>query len=101
MRNLLTATLLLTSTIPALADGKQDTIVAVNVVIAKTDCGLNPMGWSSDTAERSRQFTGLGREEWANAIGDMATIKAEQMYADRSMGKFCAGMAIIYARAAQ
>lgn len=93
----ITAAIIAASTLPALADGKESTLAAINIVIAQTDCGLALPSWSPDTAERSLEFTGLSAEQWANTIGDMATYRANQMYADRSIGKFCVDMARIYA----
>ena len=96
MTRTLTTLALLASTIPALADGKTDTLAVVNVTIAKSECGLEPQDWARTSAANSLQFTGLSQKDWVNAVADMATIRAEQMYADRSIGRFCADMARIY-----
>jgi len=97
MKHVLSAlALLLATTIPALADGKTDTLAVVNVTIAKSECGLKPQNWARTSAANSLQFTGLSQKDWVNAVADMATIRTEQMYADRSIGRFCVDMARIY-----
>lgn len=93
----ITAAIIAASITPALADGKEATIASVNMVIADNDCGLKLPSWASDTAGRSLEFTGLTAEQWASSVGDMAVVRSQQMYADKSIGRFCARMAQIYA----
>lgn len=81
---------------PALADGKQATLASVNMVIANTECGLDLPSWSPASAAESLEFTGVSAEQWANSVGDMAAITAANMYANKSIGRFCVRMAEIY-----
>lgn len=90
----LLATLMVT---PALADGKQDTMIAINAVIAKSTCGLDPQKFVYEASKRSLEFTGLTKEQWVSSVGDMAALQTEQMYANKTIGKFCASVALIYA----
>ncbi len=100
MRSLITATLLLTSTLPALADGKEDTLAVISMTIAQNECGLVPDMTSADSvAQRSMAFTGLDRDGYITAVSDAASFKTNEMYANRSIGRFCVRMAQIYAGA--
>lgn len=96
MRSLITAAIIAASTLPALADGKEQTIAVVNVTIAESQCGLAAPASAKSWAAGSIQYSGLSEQDWVNAVADMATIRAEQMYADRSIGRFCVDMARIY-----
>ncbi len=96
-RTLTTLALLLATTIPALADGKTDTLAVVGMAIAEAECGLMPnMQDAQRTAERSLAFTGLSREQYLKSISDAIAFKTSEMYADRSIGRFCVEMARIY-----
>jgi len=100
MRNILTATILLASTLPALADGKEDTLAVISMAIAEAECGLSPNAASAQvTAERSLAFTGLDRAQYITTMGEMVAFKTNEMYANRSIGRFCVRMAQIYAGA--
>lgn len=97
MRSLITAAIIAASITPALADGKQDTIIAINAVIAKASCGLDPQKFVYEASQRSLEFTGLTKEQWVSSVGDMAAFQTDQMYANKTIGKFCASVALIYA----
>jgi hypothetical protein len=97
--SLITAAILAASITPALADGKQATLASVNMVIANTECGLDLPNWSPAAAAESLEFTGVSAEQWANSVGDMASIRAAEMYANKSIVRFCVRMAQIYAGA--
>lgn len=96
IRTLTSLALLLASTIPALADGKEQIIAVVNVTIAESQCGLPAPASAKSWAAGSIQYSGLSEQDWVDAVGDMATIRTNQMYADRSIGRFCVDMARIY-----
>lgn len=83
---------------PALADGKEDTLTVIGMTIAKVECGLSPPDTAAAqrTTQTSMEFTGLTREQYVKSVGDMAEFKANEMYANRSIGSFCAKMALIY-----
>lgn len=98
-KTLITAAILAASITQALADGKQATLASVNMVIAQTECGLDLPSWSPASAAESLEFTGVSAEQWANSVGDMAAITAANMYANKSIGRFCVRMAQIYAGA--
>lgn len=98
MRALLTSAILAVSITPALADGKEDTLAVISMTIAENECGLTPnMAEAQLTAERSLEFTGLDSKEYIKAMGKMAADKTNEMYANKSIGRFCVRMAQIYA----
>lgn len=100
MRSLITAAILAASTLPALADGKEDTLAVIWMTIAENECGLTPnMAEAQSTAERSLEFTGLDSKEYIIAMGKMAADKTNEMYDNKSIGRFCVRMAQIYAGA--
>lgn len=102
MRNLITLTMLalIASTLPALADGKEDTLAVISMTIAQNECGLAPdMASAQVTAERSMAFTGLDRAQYIATMGEMVAFKTNEMYAAKTIGGFCVRMAQIYAGA--
>lgn len=93
----ITAAIVAASTLPALADGKEDTLAVISMTIAQNECGLLPDMESAQTiAERSMAFTGLDRDGYITAVSDAAAFKTKEMYDSRSIGKFCVDMARIY-----
>jgi len=96
-RAIITAALLAASTIPALADGKEDTLAVISMTIAQNECGLAPdMASAQVTAERSMAFTGLDRAQYIATMGEMVAFKTNEMYAAKTIGRFCVRMAQIY-----
>lgn len=96
----LTALALLASTTPALADGKEDTLAVISMTIAQNECGLAPdMAMAESVAERSLEYTGLNRNQYLTTMSEMVAIKTNEMYAGRTIGRFCVRMAEIYAGA--
>lgn len=96
----LTTLALLASTLPALADGKEDTLAVISMTIAQNECGLSPDAASAQiTAQRSMAFTGLDRAQYITTMGEMVAFKTNEMYTNRSIGRFCVRMAQIYAGA--
>ena len=100
MRSLITAAILAASITPALADGKEDTLAVISMTIAESECGLAPnMEAAQVTAQRSMAFTGLDRAQYITTMGEMIAFKTAEMYANKSIGRFCVRMAQIYAGA--
>ncbi len=96
-RTLTTLALLLSTTIPALADGKEDTLAVISMAIAENECGLKPnQEHAQRTAQRSLAFTGLSMEQYISSISDAIAFKTIEMYADRTIGRFCVDVARIY-----
>lgn len=94
----LTTLALLASITPALADGKEDTLAVISMTIAQNECGLTPdMASAQATAQRSMAFTGLDRAQYITTMGEMVTFKTAEMYATKTIGRFCVRMAQIYA----
>lgn len=97
IRTLTSLALLLASTIPALADGKEDTLAIISMAIAENECGLKPnQEHAQRTAQSSLAFTGLSREQYISSISDAIAYKTEQMYSSRTIGRFCVDVARIY-----
>lgn len=97
IRTLTALALLLASTIPVLADGKEDTLAIISMAIAENECGLKPnQEHAQRTAQSSLAFTGLSREQYISSISDAIVYKTEQMYASRTIGRFCVDVARIY-----
>ncbi len=93
----ITAAIIAASTIPALADGKEDTLAVISMTIAQNECGLMPdMASAESVAQRSMAFTGLDRDGYITAVSDAAAFKTKEMYVNRTIGKFCVDMARIY-----
>lgn len=83
---------------PALADGEKATLAVINMAIAEGECGLSPNAQDAQaTALKSLEFSGLDRAQYITTMGEMVALKTNEMYADKSIGRFCARMAQIYA----
>lgn len=100
MRSLITAAILAASITPALADGKEDTLAVISMTIAQNECGLSPdMATAESVSERSLEYTGLNRNQYLTTMGEMVAFKTKEMYAGRTIGRFCVRMAQIYSGA--
>lgn len=97
MRNLLTAAIIAASTLPAMADGKDDTLSVIGMAIAQNECGLKPDPYiAQQAAQNSRAYTELSTEQYLEFMSDAIALKTRQFYENRQIGRFCVDMVRIY-----
>lgn len=84
---------------PAAAQEYQNTQAIVAMQIAQERCGLNaPPEYVKGVAIQAINESGMSGNDLADNVEYMASVLGQKYEREKTLGQFCASMAIVYAR---